>query len=144
LEAYESIESDLQVQNPTALYSFILAETYCTLAKRLNLPENDQLKQASIAFANSLPEWPVFPDTISALARLSKHFSLIVLSNVDRETFAHTQKILEQGFKFDLVITAQDVGSYKPNPANFEHMLEIVKKKYGVEIERGTVNLKRW
>jgi FMN phosphatase YigB (HAD superfamily) len=38
-----------------------------------------------------------------------------------------------QGFKFDAVLTAQDIGSYKPDPRNFEYMLEEVEKRFGVK-----------
>lgn len=67
-----------------------------------------------MAFAASLATWPVFLDTVSALRELSAlGLKLIVLSNVDRASFAATQKALEHGFTFDAILTAQDIGSYK-------------------------------
>jgi 2-haloalkanoic acid dehalogenase type II len=53
-----------------------------------------------------------------ALAYLKRHYKLVIVSNIDRASFAHSNKKL--GVDFDLVITAQDVGSYKPAPAHFE------------------------
>lgn len=64
---------------------------------------------------------------MDALKRLSEHYRLVVLSNVDRESFAKTDAGSLQGFPFDLVITAQDVGSYKPDLRNFEYMLHAVR-----------------
>ncbi|KAF8483137.1 putative hydrolase [Gautieria morchelliformis] len=133
LAAFHSVETNLQAQNPTDLYTKVLADSYYTLAKRLGLPEDGQLTEASLAFGNSVGKWPIFPDTVEALARLSKHYRLVVLSNVDRLSFSHTQRVLEQGFQFDLVLTAQDIGSYKPDPTNFEYMLNSVKAKFGIE-----------
>ncbi|TFK49185.1 HAD-like protein [Heliocybe sulcata] len=88
-----------------------------------------------IAFGQSIKDWPIFPDTVQALAKLSETYKLTVLSNVDRSSFAHTRAALEGpgNFKFDLVMTAQDIGSYKPSPANFEYALREVKEKFGVE-----------
>lgn len=98
------------------------------------------LTEEDIAFGNSIPTWPVFPDTIPALAALSKHFKLAVLSNVDQSSFAGTRAILERSdpahhFAFDAVYTAQDVGSYKPDPANFRYALGKLDAQFGVQPE---------
>lgn len=147
--AFHEVETNIQSQNPTGFYTKILSDTYYALAKRLDLPEDAKLEQASVEFGNSVGSWSPFPDTIDALARLSKTYRLVVLSNVDNSSFVHTQKTLEQGFKFDLILTAQvgfnlvdyiilicisqDIGSYKPDLNNFEYMLRTVKEKFGVE-----------
>lgn len=91
-----------------------------------------------IAFGKSLPSWPVFPDTIPALAFLSTQYKLAVLSNVDHESFAGTRAVLETSdaahqFKFDAVYTAQDIGSYKPDLANFRYALAKLKEQFGIE-----------
>ncbi|KAG2008280.1 hypothetical protein CC2G_013728 [Coprinopsis cinerea AmutBmut pab1-1] len=49
------------------------------------------------AFGNSVKNWPIFPDTTDALKRLSKHFKLVVLSNVDRGSFQFTHAVLSTG-----------------------------------------------
>jgi 2-haloacid dehalogenase len=68
--------------------------------------------------ARSVPDWPAFPDSRDALAALAGRFKLIILSNVDRASFAGSQARL--GVEFTSVITAQDVGAYKPSPRNFD------------------------
>ncbi|MGB6642646.1 MAG: haloacid dehalogenase type II [Thermoanaerobaculia bacterium] len=70
----------------------------------------------------SVGTWPPFDDTIEALARLQKRYKLVILSNVDDEMFAETARQLET--RFDEVITAEQVGSYKPALANFRFALE--------------------
>lgn len=83
-----------------------------------------QHSPAAVAFAASLAQWPIFPDTPAALARLSAlGLKLAVLSNVDRASFAHTRVALERSgrFAFGAVYTAEDIGSYKPDPRNFEY-----------------------
>ena len=90
-----------------------------------------------MAFGQSIKDWPVFTDSSDALYELSKHYKLIVLSNVDRTSFAFTREKLEAGkFTFDQICTAQDVGSYKPNPANFVYALNVIKDNYGIEKDR--------
>jgi 2-haloalkanoic acid dehalogenase type II len=67
-------------------------------------------------------EWPAFPDSAEALAYLKGHFKLIILSNVDRASFAGSNRRL--AVEFDEIFTAEDIGSYKPNLRNFEYLLE--------------------
>ena len=87
-----------------------------------------------MAFGQSIKDWPVFPDSSDALYELSKYHKLVVLSNVDRTSFAFTKEKLEAGkFTFDYICTAQDVGSYKPDPVNFVYALNVIKDKYGIE-----------
>ena len=75
---------------------------------------------AATAFAASLAHWPIFPDTIAALAQLSAlGLDLVVLSNVDRASFAHTRAALERGFTFAAVYTAEEIGSYKYGHVKF-------------------------
>ena len=73
------------------------------------------------AFASSVGSWPPFPDTQAALQRLGARYRLGIVSNVDDDLFAETAKRL--GIDFDRVVTAQQVGSYKPAPAHFEEMV---------------------
>ena len=90
-----------------------------------------------MAFGQSIKDWPVFPDSSDALNELSKYYKLIVLSNVDRTSFTFTREKLEAGkFKFDQICTAQDIGSYKPDPANFVYALKVIKDNYGIDKDR--------
>jgi 2-haloalkanoic acid dehalogenase type II len=54
---------------------------------------------------------------VAALQHLKRHFKLVILSNVDRASFAGSNEKLK--VEFDRVVTAQDAGSYKPDPRNF-------------------------
>ncbi|KAI0792463.1 HAD-like domain-containing protein [Abortiporus biennis] len=90
------------------------------------------------AFGDSIPDWPPFTDSIAALQYLSTIYKLTVLSNVDRASFAGTQKLLETSdpehqFKFTAIYTAEEIGSYKPDPANLRYALKKLKDDYGVE-----------
>jgi 2-haloacid dehalogenase len=74
------------------------------------------------AFSESVGDWPPFPDSAPALARLAKRFRLGVITNCDDDLFALSNRRL--GVTFDWVVTAQQVRSYKPNPLGFEVALE--------------------
>ena len=69
----------------------------------------------------SVPAWPPFPDTVAALRELQKRYKLVVISNIDDDLFAETQKHLQ--VKFDGVVTAEQARSYKPSLNNFQMAL---------------------
>jgi 2-haloalkanoic acid dehalogenase type II len=130
LTTYHSLESTAQQQNPSLPYSDLLSSIHPILAARLGLPPPTEVE--SNTFGASVGTWPAFPDTVDALHRLSKHYKLVVLSNVDRDSFAMSNAGSLQNVPFDMIITAQDIGSYKPDVRNFEYMLRAVESEFGV------------
>jgi 2-haloacid dehalogenase len=76
------------------------------------------------AFGGSVADWPAFPDSAAALARLHERFKLGVITNCDDDLFAASEQRL--GLTFDWVVTAQQAKRYKPNPRGFELMFERV------------------
>ena len=84
--------------------------------------------QASDAEADALPEslkhWRPFPDTVSSLKSLARHYKLCVISNIDDDLFAHTARHLE--VPFHVVVTALQARSYKPSHNNFRRALEKI------------------
>ena len=74
-----------------------------------------------VAYGRSIRNWPPFADTVAALAYLKRHYKLVILSNVDNESFAASNEKLKVAF--DAIYTAEDCGSYKPSSRNFEYML---------------------
>jgi 2-haloalkanoic acid dehalogenase type II len=67
--------------------------------------------------ADSLATWPPYPDTNPALRRLARRYRLAILSNVDDDLLAATLQHLD--VRFDLLVTAERVRSYKPGAAHF-------------------------
>jgi 2-haloacid dehalogenase len=78
----------------------------------------------AVRFGASIGDWPAFPDTVDALRVLKQHYRLVILSNVDRHSFRQSNARL--GVEFDAIHTAQDIGSYKPDPRNFAYLIEHV------------------
>ena len=116
-------ESAVQSADPALRYPQVPARVHEGLARDLGVSLPDS---AHRAFGQSIPDWPAFPDTVGALQYLKRHYRLVVLSNVDRESFAASNARL--GVTFEAVCTAQDIGSYKPDPRNFAYLIEAVRR----------------
>lgn len=115
--AYHEIEPAVQAEG-FRRYRDVLGETARRVAARLGWP----LPEARAGFlADTLPSWPPFADTGAALARLAgAGLRLGILSNVDDDLLAGTRHHLPAVFDAGLVITAEQVRSYKPGRAHFE------------------------
>jgi len=118
LQAHAHHESSAQAQTPHMRYDRLLAVVYKRLAEEWGVRA---AWEDALAYGRSVRDWPAFPDTQEALRYLKKHFKLVVLSNVDNDSFRHSSEKL--GVTFDAVYTAEDIGSYKPSPRNFEYMI---------------------
>ena len=121
LAAFGSIETGVEREHPTMRYPDVLGIVLDRIAARFSTSATPAERES---FGASVARWPAFPDSAEALARLHERCRLVILSNIDRASFAASQKLL--GTDFDLVITAEDVGSYKPDPANFEALVKGV------------------
>jgi len=132
---YQALEAKRQAETPTLPYSALLSGVYRDLHEQLCA--ETPLSTAEVeAFGNSVPTWPAFPDTKEALARLKNYYKLIVLSNVDKASFAGSLGKLGGPGTFDEVCTAEEIGSYKPDLKNFGYMLE---KAAGLGVEKDEV-----
>ncbi len=118
LACFAASESRQQAETPGLPYPEVLARTFMAMGAAFG---RAPVEADAVAFGRSVPDWPAFPDSAAALAWLGRHYELIVLSNVDRASFAASAARLQT--RFDAVLTAQDVGSYKPAPANFDALI---------------------
>ena len=114
LHAYGEHEAAVQRETPTALYPQVLAAAFRRTGDTLGGPVSDEWAQR---LGDSVPDWPAFPDSADALARLRNHYRLIIVSNVHRAGFAGSNRWLDGDFA--AVITAEDVGAYKPADNHF-------------------------
>lgn len=131
LEAHARHESTQQRWTPAKRYSELLAIVYKRLAEEWGLPASQAECET---YGASVKDWPAFPDSAEALAYLKQHYKLVILSNVDNASFAGSNQRL--GVNFDAVYTAEDIGSYKPSPRNFEYMMERLGE---LGIDRGQI-----
>jgi 2-haloacid dehalogenase len=114
LVSYSAHEAAVEREHGDWLYTRVLAEAFRRTAAALGAAVSDEQAEA---FGRSVPDWPAFGDSAAALQSLHQHYQLIIVSNVDRQSFAGSNARID--VDFDLIITAEDVGSYKPDLANF-------------------------
>lgn len=117
LEHYGDTEAALEAGGYLP-YRQLLARSVQAMGRTLNAAVSDQ--QAA-GLADSIKSWEPFPDTVAALARLAERFQLGIISNIDDDLFAYTRPKLKADF--DVVVTAQQVRSYKPSFNNFQEAL---------------------
>jgi len=119
LARYHRLEPEVQAEEYRS-YAEVLTLTLERLASEndLSIPEGE-----SGVLARSLPEWPVFREVPDGLAELRRRgWQLAILSNTDRALIVESEKSI--GIPFDLVITAEDVGSYKPEHGHWDRFFE--------------------
>jgi 2-haloalkanoic acid dehalogenase type II len=127
LERFGTTEALVEAETPTTRYPGILEETHRRLARQWDIRAT---ADEAASFGQSVGRWPAFADSATALQYLKRYFKLVILSNVDRASFARSNVKLE--VEFDRIITAEDVGSYKPDIRNFHHALADLKTSLGV------------
>jgi 2-haloacid dehalogenase len=126
LSIYGEIEAKLEA-GPYLSYRTVLSRTAQEMGRRLGVElSGDDCQQ----FAESLKRWPPFPDSVESLQELAKHYRLGIISNTDDDLFAASQNLLQA--PFGMIVTAQQVQSYKPSLRNFEEAM----KRAGIPKEK--------
>jgi 2-haloacid dehalogenase len=114
LETYAGFEAGAEA-GPYLTYREVLASSLRGVCSTFGVtPAPTEVE----AFSGSVGDWPAFPDSAASLAALAGRYRLGVITNCDDDLFAASNRRL--GVTFDWVVTAQQVGSYKPDPRNFE------------------------
>jgi len=130
LALFAKEEGLIQREQPELPYPDVLAQVHAACAREAGLKTTASLDRD---FACSIGQWPAFPDTAEALRALQRRFRLVILSNVDRASFAASNRKL--GVTFDAVYTAEEIGSYKPATTNFRYLVERVRRDFGIRAE---------
>jgi 2-haloacid dehalogenase len=120
LEVFAGLEAQAEA-GPYLAYRTILDRCVRGVASRYGTAASDD---EAATFADSVGDWPAFADSTAALRRLQARFRLGVITNCDDDLFARSAARL--GIAFDWVVTAQSVGSYKPDERNFTVALERI------------------
>lgn len=117
LELYSPHERQVQRESPGLRYRLVMAEALRRTARDAGL---DLLEDDASVLAAGIPYWPAFPETAAALAELrDAGWRLALLTNCDRDIIGETQRRIRT--PIDVVVTAEDVGSYKPAHGHFTH-----------------------
>jgi 2-haloalkanoic acid dehalogenase type II len=123
LEAFERHEAGLLAVAARDTYSAVLAEAHRRTAGQWGVMCSDG---DHALFSRSVSHWPAFPDSPGALQYLRRYYKLVVLTNMDRESFESSSRRLD--LRFDAVYSAQEIGAYKPDPRAFEYLVHKLEK----------------
>jgi 2-haloacid dehalogenase len=120
LRRYHELEPEVQAGRYRS-YSEVLSLTLEQLANEVGfgIPEGE-----SGVLAHSVADWPPFAEVPRSLEELRRRgWNLAILSNIDRAMIVESEKRL--GVPIDVIVTAEDVGAYKPEHAHFERFFEV-------------------
>jgi 2-haloacid dehalogenase len=121
LAAYHKAESIIEALPQWRPYRDVLTDALALAARRSGVSVRPE---QAVAFVEAWPSMPVFPDVADALnALVSQGWRLAILTNCDDDLFAETSGRLP--VPFDVVVTAQQVRSYKPDLAHFRKFAEM-------------------
>jgi 2-haloacid dehalogenase/putative hydrolase of the HAD superfamily len=108
------------------LYAEVLRRTALEVAKRIEWP----LEPSRSGFLpDSVQRWPPFKETVTQLNKFQKKFNIGLISNIDDKLLGQTRRHIP--LDYDLVVTAQQVRSYKPDPAHFKEAARRIGGKKG-------------
>jgi putative hydrolase of the HAD superfamily len=114
LDSFDRARAHYQALSPARPYPRVLRSAFAYIADELDL---DIDPEERARFGNSVGDWPPYPDSVTALARLRERYVLGALTNMDNASFAKSHALL--GNCFDIVVTAERAGSYKPSLRHF-------------------------
>jgi len=120
LELYAEIEVKIEKEDYIS-YKNVLRRVVQDFGKKLNFKHSFHETEYLVKTFDS---WVPFSDTVDALNKLKTKFKLAILSNVDDDLFAISAKHLQ--VKFNYIITAEQVGSYKPSLKNFKFAINKI------------------
>jgi 2-haloacid dehalogenase len=114
LMAFDRARAEIQKERPAYLYPEVLRRCLDRVSEEFSIPIDAEAREA---FAAAPRQWPAYEDSHAGLVALQAHARIGALSNIDDASLASSCRTLD--FKFDLIVTAERVGAYKPDWPHF-------------------------
>lgn len=114
LDAFDRARAHYQALSPARHYPKILRSAFAYVCDELGSPIDPQLQSE---FGDSVSQWRPFPDSVDAMSQLKETHILGALTNMDDASFAASHRLL--GSCFEIVVTAERAGAYKPAMRHF-------------------------
>jgi 2-haloacid dehalogenase len=114
LMAFDRARSAIQTERPAHLYPDILRRCFNRICSEYGVEPDAATRES---FAESPKTWPAYADSHDGLVALQAQAKIGALSNIDNASLQASSDIL--GIKFDLIVTAERVGAYKPDVPHF-------------------------
>ena len=115
LMAFDRARAEIQKERPAHLYPDVLRRCFDRISAAFAVAVDPAEREA---FAATPHQWPVYPDSHAGLKALQAHVRVGALSNIDNASLESSCSKLD--FRFDLVVTAERVGAYKPDLPHFQ------------------------
>jgi putative hydrolase of the HAD superfamily len=115
LMAFDRARAEIQKERPAKLYPDVLRRCWERISAEFGVAADRQEREA---FAAAPHQWPAYPDSHAGLKALQAYARVGALSNIDNASLESSCRKL--GFDFDLVVTAERVGAYKPDLPHFQ------------------------
>jgi 2-haloacid dehalogenase/putative hydrolase of the HAD superfamily len=126
LPLFHEVQREIQ-SGSYELYAEVLRRTALEIAERLEW-KLDSSKSSFLP--DSIPYWKPFKEAPVQLRKFSKKYKTGLVSNIDDKLLGMTRRHIPHDF--DLVVTAQQVRSYKPDPAHFKEIERRIGTKKGM------------
>jgi putative hydrolase of the HAD superfamily len=115
LTAFDRARADIQRERPAHLYPDVLRRCFTRISKEFNVAVDEAAQEE---FAKAPHTWPPYADSHAGLKALQRHAKVGALSNIDNASLAASCRKMD--FTFDIVVTAERVGAYKPDTPHFQ------------------------
>lgn len=115
LMAFDRARAEIQKERPAHLYPEVLNRCFDRICGEFGVPVNPDLRRQ---FAASPHTWPAYEDSHDGLLRLQQSAKIGAFSNIDQASLNTSCRQLD--FRFNLMVTAQRVGAYKPDWPHFD------------------------
>jgi 2-haloacid dehalogenase len=115
LMAFDRARAQIQQERPAHSYPEVLRRCLDRISAEFGVAANEAEREA---FARMPHHWPAYPDSHAGLLALRAGARIGALSNIDNASLESSCRKLD--FRFDLIVTAENVGAYKPDWPHFQ------------------------
>jgi 2-haloacid dehalogenase len=120
--SFDRARAILQKERPAYLYPEILRRCFDKISDEFGVEVDFDRREM---FAVEPHRWPAYADVVSGLRQLQAGARVGALSNIDNASLASSCS--KMSISFDIVVTAERVGAYKPSFEHFETALDDLK-----------------
>lgn len=116
--SFDRARTVIQRERPAHLYPEVLRRCFDRISGDFGVAIDPERRAA---FSATPHQWPAYSDVPAGLKQLQARAKIGALSNIDNASLTSSCKKMSVGF--DIVVTAERVGAYKPSPEHFETAL---------------------
>jgi 2-haloacid dehalogenase len=125
IERFLEVQAEI-MSGSYELYAEVLRRAAVKVAREIGW----ELEPSRAQFVpDSVARWMPFREANAAMDRLGKRYDVGIVSNIDDKLLGVSRRHLRT--ELDLVVTAQQVRSYKPDPAHFRECARRIGGKRG-------------